>query len=79
MRLAGCQSLLDVVSAGPAENNDIEERIGAETVGAVDGYTSRLASRIETRNNLVFAILMIQMINQKYTDAFIAKSVPHQL
>ena len=55
---ARCQILLDVVSTGTTEDNDIEEGVGSETVGAVNGYASSLTRSVESRNNLVLAILV---------------------
>jgi hypothetical protein len=41
-RLVGCvlgQDLLDAVGAGATEHDDIEERVGSQTVGSVDTHT----------------------------------------
>ena len=56
--LARSQGLLDVVGASTAKDDNIEERVGTKTVGAVNGHTGSLTSGIETRNNLVLAILI---------------------
>ena len=63
MRLARSQSLLDVVGASTAEDNDVEERVGAETVRTVDGYTRGLTGGVQTLNNLVVAILFMATIS----------------
>ena len=56
--LARSQGLLDVVSAGAAEDDDVQKRVSAETVRTVDGYASSLASSIQAGNNLVVAALL---------------------
>jgi hypothetical protein len=43
----------DAVGARAAKDDNIQQRVGAEAVGAVDGCAGRLASGEETRNNCV--------------------------
>lgn len=62
VRLAGSEGLLDVVSAGTAEYDDIEQRVGAETVGSVNRHTGGFTGSVETRNDLVLALLYIKII-----------------
>jgi hypothetical protein len=49
-RLGG---LSNVVSASATENNDIQQRVGTETVSTVDGHTGSLTSGVETRDDRV--------------------------
>ena len=60
VRLSGSQSVLDVVSASSAEDDDVEERVGAETIGTVNGHAGSFARSIQTRNNFVLAVLEIR-------------------
>lgn len=47
------EGLLDAVGDGATEDDDVEKRVGAETVGSVDGHASGLASSHETRDHAV--------------------------
>ena len=67
MGLSRRQSLLNVMGASTTEDDDIEERVGAETVRAVDGHTGGLTGSIQTRDDLVLAVL-IKMNNQQMSD-----------
>ncbi len=49
----GLDQRLNTVSASTAEDDNVEERVGTETVGAVDGGGSSLASSHEARNDSV--------------------------
>lgn len=49
--------LLNMVGACTTEDNNIQQRVGTEAIGTVDGDTGSFASSVESRNNLVFAIL----------------------
>ena len=53
------ERLLDTVSASTAEYDDVKQRVGTETVRTVDRYAGGFTSRIETRDNLVLAILVL--------------------
>ena len=55
---AGCQFLFDVVGAGTTKYNDIEERVGSEAVGSVNRHASSLTRGVESRDYLVFSILV---------------------
>ena len=57
--LARRERLLDMVSASTAEHDDVKQRVGTETVRTVDRYAGGFTSRIETRDNLVLAILVL--------------------
>ena len=57
VRLARSKGFLDVVGASTAENNNVQKRVRAKTVGTVHGHRCSLAGSIQTRNDLVFAIL----------------------
>ena len=58
VRFSRCQFLFNVVGAGTTEYNDIKEGVGSETVGSVDRHTSSLARSVESRDNLVFPVLV---------------------
>ena len=58
MGLARSQGLLDVVGASATEDDNIEERVGTETVCTVYRDTSSLTGSIQTRDDLVFAVLV---------------------
>ena len=58
MRFSRCQFLFDVVGAGTTEYNDIKEGVGSKTVGSVDRNASSLARSVESRDDLVFPILV---------------------
>ena len=53
MRLARCQHLAGADGGGAAEHDEIEQRIGAEPVGAVDRDAGRLAHRHQTGHDMV--------------------------
>ena len=57
MRLARGERLLDVMCARTAEDDDVEKRVGTETVRAVYRHTGGLTGSIKTRDNLVLAVL----------------------
>lgn len=59
--------LLDVVGAGTTENDDIEKGVCSQSVGSMDRHTSGLTRSIESRNNLVLAILVD---GQNFTRVF---------
>jgi hypothetical protein len=46
------------VGNGTTEDNQIEQRVGTETVGTVDGNASSLTASEKTWNNLVLALLI---------------------
>jgi hypothetical protein len=48
----------NMVGAGTAEYNNIQQRIGSETVGAVYRSTSSLTSSIETRHNVIWITVL---------------------
>jgi len=56
--LARSESVPDVVSNSAAKDDDVKERVGTETVSAVDGHTSCFTSSVETGDNLVLAVLI---------------------
>lgn len=60
VRLARGERLLDVGCASTAEDDDVQERVRAETVGAVDGHASSLTGSIQTRDDLVIAVLVLR-------------------
>lgn len=45
--------LEDVNSAGSSEDNQVEKRVGSESVGSVDGVSSALSGGVESRHDLV--------------------------
>lgn len=57
VRLARSKGLLDVVGTSTAEDDNVQKRVCTKTVGTMHGYTRSLASSIQTRNDLVLAIL----------------------
>ena len=57
-RISGAVLLGDRVRAGAAEDDEIEERIGAQSVGAVDGGARGLAGSVQSLHDLVLAILV---------------------
>ena len=57
VRLPGREGLLDVMGACPAKDDDIEEGIGTKTVCTVDRDRGSLAGSVETRDDLVVAVL----------------------
>lgn len=57
MRLARCEVVPNVVSACTAKDDDIEEGIGTKTVCTVDRDRGSLAGSVETRDDLVVAVL----------------------
>lgn len=60
VRLARGERLLDVGCASTAEDDDVQERVRAKTVGAVDGYASSLTGSVQTRDDLVIAVLVLR-------------------
>lgn len=58
MGLAGSECVTDVVGDSTTEDDDIEEGVGTETVSTVDGDRRSLSSGVETRNDLVVAVLI---------------------
>ena len=54
---AGSQVLLDVVGGGAAEDDDIQQRVGTETVSTVNRHTGSLSSSIKSRHDLFLAAL----------------------
>ena len=56
--LARRERLLDIVSASTAEDDNVKQGVGTETVSAVDGNRSSFTSGVETGNNLVVAVLV---------------------
>ncbi|SGY16829.1 BQ5605_C012g07003 [Microbotryum silenes-dioicae] len=58
VRLPGLERLRDVVGDSATEDDNVEERVGTETVRAVDGNTGGLAGGVETRHDLVLAVLV---------------------
>lgn len=59
----------DGEGAGPAEHHQIQQRVGAQPIGAVDAGTRRLAAGIQPGNDLVRSILVCDDLEE---DAFIA-------
>lgn len=57
MWLAGSEGLLDVVSAGTTEDDNIEERVSTETVGSVYRDTCGFTGGIKTGDDFVLAVL----------------------
>ena len=53
-----CRVLLYVVGAGTTEDDDVKEGVGPETVGSVNGHASSFTRSVESRNNLVLAVLI---------------------
>jgi hypothetical protein len=47
---------LDEQARGATEHHQVEQRIAAQTVGAVNGYAGRLAAGIQARDDLVVAV-----------------------
>ncbi len=47
-----------MVSTRTTENDNIEQGVGAETVGTVDGDACRLAGGVQTWDDLVVAALL---------------------
>ena len=58
VRLAGGQSLLDMVRTCTTEHDNVQQRIRTKTVGTVYGHTSSLTRGVQSRNDLVLAILV---------------------
>lgn len=56
MGLARGRSITDVVGSGTTENDDIQKRVGTETVRAMHRNASSFTSSVKTRDDLVFAI-----------------------
>jgi hypothetical protein len=59
VRLARSEVVPDVVSASAAEDDDVEERVGAETVRTVHGHTRSLARGVQARHDLVLALRIL--------------------
>lgn len=57
MRESRLEGLRDVVGAGTAEDDNVEERVRAETVGTVDGNASSLTGGVQPGNDLVGTVL----------------------
>lgn len=55
---AGLEVVADGVRDGTAEDDEIEEGVGTETVSTVDGHTGSLTAGEETGHNLVLALLV---------------------
>lgn len=49
-----------MIGASTAKYDDIQEGVCTETVGTVDGHGGSLTSGIQTRNNLILAVLQEQ-------------------
>ena len=58
MRFAFLQSVLDVMSTGSSEDNDIEERICAKTICTVNTDTSGFAGSVQSRDDSLFSIFV---------------------
>lgn len=58
MGLARGEGVTDVVGNSATEDDDVEERIGAETVGSVDGDGGSFTGSIEARNDDVVSVLV---------------------
>lgn len=52
------QSLLDMVSASPSENDDVQERIGSKTISSMNRDTCSLSSSVKTGYNLILTFLI---------------------
>jgi hypothetical protein len=52
------QVLLDVVGACSTENDNVEQRVGSESVGSVDRDTGGFTSSVKTWNDLVFSLFV---------------------
>lgn len=57
---AGLEVRGNVVGAGATKDDDVEEGVGSETVGTVDGNAGGLTSGVESRNDDVVAVLRSQ-------------------
>lgn len=57
MRLSRLEVLGDVVGTSSSEDDDIEKRVGSESVGSVNGNTGGLSSGVESRDDDVVSIL----------------------
>ena len=55
---SGCKSLLDVVCASTAEDNDIKEGVSSKTVSTMYRDTCGFAGGVETRDNLIIAFIV---------------------
>lgn len=55
--LAGLGGILNVVGDGASEDDDIEKRVGSETVRAMYGDTGGLSSGVQTWHYLIIAVL----------------------
>jgi hypothetical protein len=55
---AGLQSLGNMVGAGPPKHNNVQEGIGSESIGSVNGDTGGLTSGVQPRNNSVLTVLI---------------------
>lgn len=58
MGLSRGEVLSDVVGASTTEDDDIQKRVGTETVSTVDGDTSSLASGVQSGDDLVLAVFV---------------------
>jgi hypothetical protein len=60
---AGLEGLLDVVSTRASKDNNVEERVGTESVCAVDRDAGSFTGSVKTRNNLVVSILRLEILS----------------
>lgn len=58
MGSVGGKSFFNVVCASTAEDDNIEQRVGTESVSTVDRDTGGFTGGIKTGNDLVFALLV---------------------
>jgi hypothetical protein len=63
--LSGLVFLCNGQSASSAENNQIEQRVGTQTVGAVDRRAAGFASSVQARDDGVLSVLVLQHLRQK--------------
>lgn len=50
--------ICDGEGAGPAEHHQIQQRVGAQSVGAVYAGTGRLTAGVQAANHLVRSVLV---------------------
>lgn len=58
MGLTRGEGIPNVMCASTSEYNDIEKRIGTETIGTMNGYTGSFTSGVETRHDLILAVFV---------------------
>lgn len=58
MGLAGGKSLLDMVRAGTAENDDIQQGVRTEAIGPVNGDAGGFASGVKSWNHFVNTVII---------------------